>query len=132
MGVEPRVWRNKVYERGTKYYRARLVNRDNDIQVQADYTGTVTVKVFDTHSDDADTVVYSNGAITIASVITNTLQSWEADSTGWNFEYGISSNAWTNAWEGGHTFRVEAYLNHTSEGVHTILWESVPEPSLGA
>lgn len=130
MSAEPRVWRNKVYESGTKYYRARLVNRDNDIQVQSDYTGLVSVRVWD--KEDATTALYSNVAITIVSTVTNTLQPWEADSTGWNFEYGITSNAWTNAWEGGHTFRIEAQLKNVLEGVHTVLWESTVEPSLGA
>jgi hypothetical protein len=127
---EPRIFRDRVYEAGTKYHRGRLVDRDGDIQVQGDYTGTVTLKVFDLASDDADTAVYSNTAITVASVVTNTLQTWDTDSTGWNFEHGVTSNNLT--WEGGHTYRVCYFLTNTSEGVHSLMFEDTVEPSLGA
>ena len=126
---EPRVWRNRVSESGTKFHRIRLVDRDNNIQVQGNYTGTVTVKVFDLNSDDADTAVYSNTAITVASVVTNTLQDWEADATGWNFQHGLTSN--NLAWEGGHTYRVCYFLKHTSEGVHATAFEDLVDPLLG-
>lgn len=128
--ADVRIWRNKVPETGTKYFRARLVDRNGNVMVQANYSGTVTVKVFDKHSDDADTAVYSNTALVLASVLTNTLQTWEADATGWNFEHGLTSN--NVAWEGGHTYRVEYFLVHTSEGVHSVLFEAVPEGAIGA
>ena len=127
---DPFVERSKVYEPGTKYHRSRLVNRNGQVQTQADYTGTVEVRVFDLNSDDADTAVYSNTAVTIASVITNTLQSWDADAVGWNFEHGVTSN--NLVWEGGHTFRVEYVFKHTSEGNHTALFEDLVEPSIGS
>ena len=127
---EPRVWRDKISESGTWYNRARIVDKDGDVQVVSDFTGTVTIKVFDLNSDDADTAVYSNTAITVASVITNTLQTWDVDTTGWNFQYGVTSNVFTR--EGGHTYRVCYFLTHTSEGVRTLQFEMLVEPALGA
>jgi hypothetical protein len=127
---EPRIWRDKVYEGGTKFHRARLVDRDGTVQTQGDYTGTVTVKVFDLHSDDADTAVYSNTAIALSSVVTNTLQLPWVDNTGWNFENGVTSNQVN--WEGGHTYRICYFLTHASEGVASIMYENLVEPSLGA
>lgn len=127
---DPRIWRDRVSERGTVWHRARLVNRNGAVQVQGDYSGSVTLKVYDLNSDDADTAVYSNTAITVASVVTNNLQTWEVDGTGYNFERGVTTNLVDR--EGGHTYRFCYFLNHTSEGVHSIVFENEVLPMLGA
>ncbi len=123
---EPRIWRNKVRESGTMWHRALMTDRNDNIMVQSDYTGSALVQVFDLQV--TNTAIYSNTR-TIASVLTNTVQTWDASPGGYNLEVTVTSNQ--VAREGGHTYRTCVYLTHTVEGVHCEIFEVTPEPQYG-
>lgn len=126
---EPRVFRRRVSEAGTKYPAARVVGAlSNNVLTQADFTGSVTVQVFDLMGSDPDAAVYSNTR-TIANTVFNSLQTWSEDTTGYNFRDALTSNQVT--WEGGHTFRACYVLRHTTQGDITLMFEMTVEPLLG-
>lgn len=129
MSPEPRVWRDKVQEVGTKYHRARLTTRNRTVITQADLTGVVLRKVYDLHSTDADTAIFV-GSNTIASTVFNSLQPWEDDADGYNLEVPTTSNE-VGGWTGGHTYRIEVYYTHSSEGLKNVTFEITPAPLLG-
>lgn len=127
----PIVYRDRVYESGTKWHRARLVDRNRNILLQADFTGSGTVQVYDLAASNADAAIYSNSSLTIASIIFNSLQEWEVDDEGYNFESAVTSNNVT--WEGGHTYRTCYTLKRavsSSEGNLKIIFENLVEPEL--
>lgn len=126
---EFRIWRDKVSEAGTVWHRARLTNRNRQVLTQADFTGTIQKKVYDLHGADADTALFE-GSNTVAATVFNTVQSWDDDGGGYNFEYATTSNE-VGGWTGGHTYRVECYYTHTSEGRKCVAFEITPEPLLG-
>ena len=126
---EPRIWRDKVSEIGSKYHRARLVDRNRTVLTQGDLTGTVQKKVYDLHSDDADTPIFQ-GSNTIGSTVFNSLQAWDIDAQGYNLEYVTTSNE-VGGWTGGHTYRVEIFYTHSSEGRKATVFEVTPDPLLG-
>lgn len=123
---EPRIWRNRVYESGTLWQRALMTDRNDNIQVQSDYTGSALVQVFDLAV--TNTAIYSNTR-TVAAVLTNTVQTWDVNPNGYNLEVAVTSNQ--VAREGGHTYRTCVYLTHTVEGVHVTIFEVTVEPALG-
>ena len=128
--AEPRIFRDRVSEVGTKFHRARLVDKDRNVLDQSSFTGTVRKRVYDLHSTDIDTPVYQTSN-TIASNVFSSLQAWDLDDVGYNFQGQITSNNVT--WEGGHTYRICYYLTRTSgEGVMVVPFENVIEPLLGA
>jgi len=122
MSPEPRVYRNRVSESGTKYHRSRLTDRDNNVLTQMNFSGTIRHVVYDLSAADVDLPIYSNAALTISALVFNTLQSWEEDSIGYNFQGSTTSN--NVAWEGGHTYRICFYLNHTTEGKKAVVFEN--------
>lgn len=124
----PRIFRDKVSEAGTWYHRARLVDKDNNVLVQGDFTGSCLVQVFDLAGTNVDAAIYSN-VRTVAAVVTNTLQDWDADTIGFNLEIANASNNFTR--EGDHTYRVCAYLTHSSQGLMPTVWEVKPETLFG-
>lgn len=126
---EPRVFRRRVSEAGTKYPAARVTGAlSNNVLVQGDFTGTVLVQVFDLVASDPDTAVYSNTR-TIANTVFNSLQTWSEDTVGYNFRDAITSNQVT--FEGGHTYRVCYVLQHTSQGNISLVFEMLVDPLLG-
>lgn len=130
--MEPRIWRNKISESGTKYHRARLVTRNGTVLTQADFTNRVLRKVYDLNASDADTVVYADSN-TIASWVFNSLQTWEDDARGYNFEAALTSNMLSM--EGGHSYRACYYLTRlaaSGEGVLPVLFENKVEVQYGA
>lgn len=129
--MEPRVWRTKVAESGTRYHRARLVDRNNAVLDQSSFTGTILVKVYDLDAAVPDVAAYE-GSNTIATWVYNSLQTWEDDGIGYNFEGSVTSNQY--AYSGGHTYRVCFYLRRSSpstEGELAVLFENVVEWQLG-
>lgn len=118
---EPRIWRSRHFEAGTKTLRARVVDRDGTVQTQVNFSGSVQVRGYDLGSATPSTAIYSNVALTVAGTIFNSLQTWDLDSTGFNFQTTITSNQ--IAWEGGHTYRVSCLLPHTSEGFLPVVFE---------
>ena len=134
MSPEPRVWRNRTSESGTRYHRARLVDRDGSVLDQSSFTGTITAKIFDLDGETPETAVYSNASNLISSWVFNSLQTWEDDEDGYNFEGYITSNQY--AYEGGHSYRVCFYLNRASgtpgDGALAVLFENKVEWQLGA
>ena len=130
MPPDPRVFRDKVSEVGTKYHRARLVDRNRNVLGPSDFTGTVRKRVFDLHSSDIDTPTYQ-GSNTVVSNVFSSLRPWTLDAIGYNFESSISSNNVT--WEGGHTYRICYYLTRADgSGVMVVPFENQIEPLLGA
>jgi hypothetical protein len=125
--VAPRIWRDQVWESGTKYNRARLVDRNGTLAIQGDFSGVVTTRVYDMAAADIDDPVYSN-TTAISSADFNSLQDWEVDGTGYNFEVSIDSNS--VAMDGGHTYRACHSLTHTTEGVWTLVFEMKAETIL--
>ena len=128
MAAEPRIFRNKVRESGTLFHRALLTDRNNNVMVQGNYTGSCLVQVFDLAGTNVDTAIYSNTR-TIASVVTNTLQTWDVNPTGYQLEVAVTSNSYTR--NGGHTYRTCVYLTHASEGLHTTIFENNVETLFG-
>ena len=129
MAPDPRIFRDRVSEVGTKFHRARLVDKDRNVLDQSSFTGTVRKLVYDLHSTDIDTPVYQTSN-TIASNVFSSLQTWDLDDVGYNFQGQITSN--NVSWEGGHTYRICYYLTRTSgEGVMVVPFENVIEPLLG-
>lgn len=120
MSSQPRVWSSEHFEAGTIFPRARVVDRDGNVLVQADFSGSVIVRVFDMSSTTPSTAVFSN-TVTVASVVFNSLQSWDVDDEGYNFQTSITSN--NVSWEGGHVYRVSSLLPHTSQGYIPVVHE---------
>lgn len=121
-------------ESGTKYHRARLVDRHGNVLTQGDFTGNIQRKVYDLYASNADATVYADSN-TVATWVYNSLQTpWpEGDARGYNFEAALTSNMVT--FEGGHTFRTEYYLTRTGasgEGVQALLFENPVETQYGA
>jgi hypothetical protein len=125
---EPRIFRNKTRESGTWYHRALLTDRNNNVLVQGDFTGSCLVQVFDLAATNVDTAIYSN-VRTVASVVTNTLQTWDVNPTGYQLEVAVTSNSYTRT--GGHTYRTCVYLTHSAEGLHTTIFENNVETLFG-
>jgi len=121
MPTAPRVWTSEAFEAGTKYPTARVVDKDGNVCVQSDFATNGIVRVYDISSSTPSTLVLSN-TVAISTLINNTLQSWDVDDVGWNFQTTITSNQ--VAWEGGHTYRVSTLLPHDTQGyipvVHDI------------
>jgi hypothetical protein len=129
---EPRIWRNKVAESGTKYNRARLTDRNGNVLTRADFTNTILRRVYDLDASDADTEVLADSNA-IATWVFNSLQTWEDDGKGYNFEAALTTNQLTM--EGGHTYRVCYYLTRLSgsgEGVMPVMFENKVEVQYGA
>lgn len=133
MAPEPRVWRGKVSDSGTKYFRSRLVNRNNTVLDQSSFTGNITVKVYDLDGATPETTVYSNASLEITNLVYDSLQTWDDDSVGYNFEGSVTSN--NVDMKGGHTYRVCYFLTRASssgEGVMPVMFEAKIEPAYGA
>jgi hypothetical protein len=118
MANSPRVWTSEHFEAGTKYPSARVVDKDGNVLVQADFSGSAVVRVYDLSSTTPSTVVYSN-TVAVSSVVYNTLQTWDVDAEGFNFQTSITSN--NVAWEGGHTYRISSLLPHSSQGLIPVV-----------
>jgi hypothetical protein len=127
MASMPRVWTSEVVEAGTKYPTARVVDKDGDVLVQGDFTGSAVIRVYDLSSLTPSTAIYSNTAA-ISTVVYSSLQAWDVDGEGFNFQTSISSN--DVAWEGGHLYRVSALLPHTSQGYIPVLFDITVVPLL--
>ena len=123
-----RIWRDTVSESGTWYHRALMLNRFDQVQVVNDYGATALVQVFDLQASNVSTAIYSNTR-SISAILTNTLQDWDVNTVGYNLEITNLSNAFDR--QGGHTYRICAYLPHDLEGTHAVVWEVTPEALFG-
>ena len=128
MTANPRIFRNAVFEPGSKFPRARLTDRNDDVLTQASFGASVALKVYDLSSSTPTTAVLDTTR-TMTNVVSNSLLSWTIDSDGYNFSDTITSNE--VAWEGGHTFRVCYLLTHTTEGLYPVVFEVRCEPLIG-
>lgn len=131
---EPRIFhRKEISESGTKYCRARLTNRQGVVTVQSDYGGSIGLTVYDITSSTPQTAVFQTNR-TVAGTIFNALQDWgeNVDSVGFNFEDEVTSNELGDSLNGAHTLRFCYRLNHTVEGVRTVIFEGRVLPHLGA
>jgi len=117
------IWRTSHFEAGTKYPTARVVDRDGNVVVPGDFTGSAVIRVFDLSSETPTTVIFSN-TLSIGSVI-HGLTAWDVDDEGENFQTSITSNQ--VAWSGGHTYRVSCLLPHTSQGYIPVVFDLVIE-----
>lgn len=129
MTANPRIFRNAVWEAGSKFPRARLTDRNDDVVTQASFTGDVAVRVYDLSSSTPTTALLDTTR-TVANTVSNSLQTWTLDSDGYNFSDTITSNE--VAWEGGHTYRISYLLTHTTEGYYPVAFEVRCEPLIGA
>ena len=120
MPTPPRVWTSEAFESGTKYPTARVVDKDGNVLVQGSFSGSVQRRVYDLGSATAQTAIVSNTA-TIADTVYSTLQTWDIDDVGFNFQDSITSNS--VAWEGGHTYRICYLLPHTSQGYIPVVFD---------
>lgn len=118
MANAPRIWTSEHFEAGTKYPSARVVDKDGNVLVPADFSGSAVVRVYDLSSTTPSTVVYSN-TVAVSSVVYNTLQTWDVDAEGFNFQTSITSNS--VSWEGGHTYRISSLLPHSSQGLIPVV-----------
>lgn len=125
MTANPRVFRNAVWEAGTKFPRARLTDRNDDVVTQSSFTGTVALNVYDLSSSTPTTAVLSTTR-TVAGTVSNSLLGWTLDSDGYNFSDSITSNE--VAWEGGHTYRISYLLTHSTEGLYPVVFDIRCEP----
>ncbi len=125
MTANPRVFRNAVWEAGTKFPRARLTDRNDDVVTQSSFTGSVQLNVYDLSSSTPTTAVLSTTR-TVANTVSNSLQTWTLDTDGYNFSDSITSNE--VAWEGGHTYRISYLLTHSTEGLYPVVFDSRCEP----
>lgn len=129
MASDPRIFRNDVYESGSKRPRARIVDENGDVLVQANFSGSVQINVYDLSSATPSTALLSTTR-TIANTVHNSLQTWSLDPDGYNFSDTITSNE--VAWEGGHTFRISYLLTHTTTGFFPVIFEVRCLPLLSA
>jgi hypothetical protein len=120
MPTQPRVWLAEAFEAGAKHPRARIVDKDGNVLVQGSFTGAILQRVYDLGSETSGTAVLSN-TVAVASVIYNTLQSWDIDDIGFNFETSVTSN--DVAWTGGHTYRFCYLAPHATEGYIPVVYE---------
>lgn len=120
MPQSPRVWHTKHFQAGTKYPAARVVDRDGNVCVQADFSGSVVVRVYDISTTTPSTVVFSN-TVAVSTVVFDTLQTWDVDAEGYNYRTSITSNQ--VAWAGGHTYRVSSLLPHSTQGYIPVVHE---------
>jgi hypothetical protein len=127
MTANPRVFRNAVWEAGSKFPRARLTDRNDDVVNQSSFTGSVQVRVYDLSSSTPTTALLDTTR-TIAATVSNSLQTWTLDSDGYNFSDTITSNE--VAWEGGHTYRISYLLTHSTEGLYPVVFDVRCEPLL--
>lgn len=100
---------------------ARLTDPTQQTFAQADFTGTVTVTVWDeqTHAQ-----VFQDTAVAVSSVIFNALQTdgrWTRDTTGYNFRYTVKPENWSTAQVGAKSYRIEAKLTTVSFGVRYVV-----------
>lgn len=116
-----RVFRSENSETGHKYPTARMVDLQTaDVLVQADFTGSVQVRVYDV-SVDPTTAIFSNTR-TIAATVFNSLQDWEVDGDGYNFQDTVTSNE-VGGWEGDHLYRFSYLLTRVSGGYYPVVFE---------
>jgi hypothetical protein len=120
MSSQPRIYRADVYESGGIRPRARLTDVDDNVLVQADFSGSCTLEVFDLSSAAPTTAAFT-ATRSLASVVFNSLQSWTKDDIGYNFGDLITSNELAR--EGGHTYRISYRLNHATDGTYPVLFE---------
>lgn len=118
------IWRTQHFEAGTKYPTARVVDKDGNIIVPGDLTGSVVVRVFDLSSTTPTTNIFSNTVAISAAV--HAITDWDVDDEGQNFQTPITSNN-VGGWEGGHCYRVSALLNHTNQGYIPVIFDLVIE-----
>ena len=120
MPVDPRIFIGEAFEAGTKYPTARVVDKDGNVLVQGSFSGPILQRVYDLGSADPATAVLSN-TITVASSVFNTLQTWDIDDIGFNFQTGVTSN--DVAWEGGHSFRFSYLFPHATQGYIPVVFD---------
>jgi hypothetical protein len=120
MPTQPRVWLAEAFEPGSKYPTARVVDRDGNVLVQGNFTGSIFQRVYDLGSSTPTTALLSN-TVAIADVIFNTLQSWDIDDVGFNFRATVTSNQVTCV--GGHTYRFSYLAPHTTQGYIPIVFD---------
>lgn len=98
---------------------ARIVGNDGSYITQATIS-TITYKVIDT-SDG--TVVVSNGSMTVASVVFDTMQSdsrWELDDVGYNFRAEIAGASFPSS---GRVYRVEVLFTPSSGSAFIVVFD---------
>lgn len=100
--------------------RARVVDEDGTVLVQANIQTNIPLAVYNISSDDPDTAIFSTNRV-VASTFFDTLQTWDLDGTGYNMEDEISTNEVTLI--GGNTYRLEYTPQHTSDGTIPIVFE---------
>jgi hypothetical protein len=106
-----------------------MTNEDDDVLVQADFTGTVTLNVFDLSSSTPTTAAFT-ATRTLANVVFNSLQPWTLDPDGYNLGDTITTNELAR--EGGHQYRIEYLLHHVTDGLYAVAFEVRAEPLLSS
>lgn len=121
MPTASRVFAAEAFEAGTKYPTARIVDPlTGTVQTQSNFSGLVQRRVYDLGSSDPSTAVLSN-TVAVSAVMFNSLQSWDIDDVGYNFQDDITSN--DVAWEGNHTYRLSYLLPHTTHGYIPVVFD---------
>jgi hypothetical protein len=92
-----------------------------------DFTGSVTVNVFDLSSATPTTAAFT-ATRTVAGTVFNSLQTWTLDADGYNFGDTITTNELAR--EGGHHYRIEYLLTHSTDGLYPVVFEIRAEPLL--
>ena len=114
----PNTWRGVVWELGAKRPTARVTDEDGNVLVQSDFEANVPLTVYDISSNNV--VLFSTNRA-VGGVFFNSLQTWDEDSTGYNFQDTIGTNV--VVLEGGKKVRVEYRPVHTTLGTIPIVFE---------
>ena len=115
---EPQVFRSRVWEAGPKKPTARVVDDTGQAVTQGDLSGSVALSVFDISVDPNSAIFTTNR--TIGNVVFNSLQAWDVDGQGYNFQDTVKTNEVTL--EGGHTYRL-SYRFSATDGTIPVLFE---------
>ena len=122
-----RIERDTLPEGVWPTFADRLVDAKGTVLAQADFSGTLTMLIYDQQGTSPSTVVHTQSSIAIASTVFNALQTdgyWKnKDAKGYNFRYtfDLSNLAAGTTLEGGHTYRFE--FQGTTTSVGPVRWK---------
>lgn len=109
-----------VFKNGSCILLARVVGADADEIVQADLSAAeYTVYLIDPTDEDADAAVagHTEVALTVASIIFNTLQTddlWDVDATGYNLKVTLDVSTYQAFAIAGREYRIVVTLTPTT------------------
>lgn len=103
---------------------ARIMIPTRGAMLQADMSGTATLKIFDLSSDTPDTAIVTTSSIAASAVIFDALQVdsyWNTDNVGYNFRHTNVSVA--DKLLGGKIYRFEYTFDTDNDGLIYVVSE---------